>query len=113
VNPLRRLVELGQSVWYDYIRRGLYVEALVAPDSVNTMPPETFEASRDHGDPKVRIHDDLHAAHAVFQGLEELKIDEQRISREREAEGAEKFFDSYERVLKAVERKEELIHAAR
>jgi transaldolase len=90
-----------------------YVEALVAPDSVNTMPPETFEAYRDHGDPKVRIHNDLPAAHSVFQGLEELKIDEQRISRELEAEGAEKFFDSYERVLKAVEKKEELIHAAR
>jgi transaldolase len=90
-----------------------YVEALVAPDTVDTMPPETFEAYRDHGDPKVRIHDDLPAAHSVFQGLAELKIDEQCISRELEAEGAEKFFDSYERVLKAVERKEELINAAR
>jgi transaldolase len=90
-----------------------YVEALVAPDSVNTMPPETFRAYRDQGDPKVRIHDDLPAAHSVFQGLAELKIDEQRISRELEAEGAEKFFDSYDRVLKAVEKKEELIDAAR
>jgi transaldolase len=90
-----------------------YVEALVAPDSVNTMPPETFEAYRDHGDPKVRIHDDLPAANAVFQGLAELKIDEQRISRELEAEGAEKFFESYGGVLKAIERKEELINATR
>jgi transaldolase len=90
-----------------------YVEALVAPDSVNTMPPETFEAYRDHGDPKVRIHDDLPAAHSVFRGLAELKIDEQQISRELEAQGAEKFFDSYDRVLKAVEKKEELIDAAR
>jgi transaldolase len=90
-----------------------YVEALVAPDTVDTMPPETFEAYRDHGDPRVRIFDDLPAAHSVFQGLAELKIDEQRISRELESEGAEKFFDSYDRVLKAVERKEELINAAR
>jgi transaldolase len=90
-----------------------YVEALVAPDTVNTMPPETFEAYRDHGDPKVRIHDDLPDAHSVFQGLAEFKIDAQRISRELEAEGAEKFFDSYSRVLKAVEKKEELINAAR
>jgi transaldolase/transaldolase/glucose-6-phosphate isomerase len=90
-----------------------YVEALVAPDSVNTMPPETFEAYRDHGNPKVRIHDDLPAAHSVFRSLAELKIDEQQISRELEAQGAEKFFDSYGRVLKAVEKKEELIYAAR
>jgi transaldolase len=90
-----------------------YVEALVAPDTVDTMPPETFEAYRDHGNPRVRIFDDLPAAHSVFQGLAELKIDEQGISQELEAEGAEKFFDSYNRVLKAVERKEELINAAR
>lgn len=90
-----------------------YVEALVAPDTVNTMPPETFEAYRDHGDPRVRIHDDPTGARSVFQGLAELKIDEQRISRELEEEGAEKFFDSYDRVLKAVERKEEVINAAR
>jgi transaldolase/transaldolase/glucose-6-phosphate isomerase len=90
-----------------------YVEALVAPDTVDTMPPETFDAYRDHGDPKVRIYDDLPAAHSVFQGLAELRIDEQRISRQLEAEGAEKFFDSYDRVLKAVERKEEVLNAAR
>jgi transaldolase len=90
-----------------------YVEALVAPDTVDTMPPETLEAYRDHGDPKVRIHDDPTGAHSVFRGLAELNIDEQRISRELEEEGAEKFFDSYDRVLKAVERKEEVIHAAR
>src|SRR5437773_2651452 len=48
-----------------------YVEALIAPDSVDTLPPETFEAYRDHGDPKVRIHDDLPGARRVFEGLRE------------------------------------------
>jgi transaldolase len=90
-----------------------YVEALVAPDSVNTMPPETFEAYRDHGDPRVRIHDELRAAYSVSRRLAELGIEEQQISSELEAEGAEKFLDSYNRVLKAVEKKEELIYAAR
>ena len=90
-----------------------YVEALVAPDSVNTMPPETFEAYRDHGDPKVRIHDDLPAAQSAFRDLAELEIDERQISRELELQGAEKFFASYGRVVKAVERKEELIDTER
>src|SRR5262245_45842008 len=49
-----------------------YVEALVAPESVDTVPPETLEAYRDHGDPKVRIHDDLAGAHAVFERLRKL-----------------------------------------
>jgi transaldolase len=79
-----------------------YVEALVAPDSVDTMPPETFAAYRDHGDPKVRIHDDLRQAHSIFSGLAQLKIDEQRISLELEEEGARKFVDSYDKVIKAV-----------
>jgi transaldolase len=89
-----------------------YVEALVAPDSVNTMPPETFEAYRDHGNPRVRIHDDLRAVYSVPRCLVELEIEEHEISSELEAQGAEKFFASYNRVLKAVERKEKLIDAA-
>ncbi len=90
-----------------------YVEPLVAPETVNTMTPATFAAYRDHGDPRIRIHEHLPAAQGVFRGLAELGIDEQRISSELEAEGAEKFVDSYGRVLKAIENKEELIHAAR
>jgi transaldolase len=90
-----------------------YVEALVAPNTVDTMPPETFEAYRDHGDPRIRIHDDPNGARSVFQELAELGIDEQLISRELEDEGAEKFRDSYGRILKAVEGKEEVINAAR
>jgi transaldolase len=89
-----------------------YVEALVAPYSVNTMPPETFEAYRDHGNPRVRIHDDLRAVYSVPRCLAELEIEEHEISSELEAQGAEKFFASYNRVLKAVERKEKLIDAA-
>ena len=89
-----------------------YVEALVAPDSVNTMPPETFEAYRDHGDPSVRIHDELGAVYSVPRGLAELEIEERQIASELEAQGAEKFFDSYGKVLKAVEEKEKVIHAA-
>ena len=45
-----------------------YVEALIAPDSVDTVPPETFEAYRDHGNPKVRIHDDLDARARGLRG---------------------------------------------
>jgi len=90
-----------------------YVEALVAPDTVNTMPPATVEAYRDHGDPKIRIHEHLPAARAVFRSLAELGIDEQRISNELEAEGAARFLDSYDSVLNAIENKEKLIDAAR
>lgn len=79
-----------------------YVEALVAPDSVDTMPPETLEAYRDHGDPRVRIDEDLAGAHAAFRSLEELGIDEARVFRELEEEGVRKFIDSYGAVVRSI-----------
>lgn len=89
-----------------------YVEALIAPDSVNTVPPETFEAYRDHGDPKVRIHDDLPGAHRVFDGLRDLGIDQARIFDELEEEGVRKFSASYDALLKALEEKEKAVRVA-
>jgi transaldolase len=89
-----------------------YVEALVAPNTVDTMPPDTFEAYRDHGDPKVRIHDGLDEARDVFRRLSELGIDEATVSRELEEEGVKKFSDSYESLLKALAAKEKAMRVA-
>jgi transaldolase len=89
-----------------------YVEALVAPDSVDTMPPETFQAYRDHGDPKVRISDDLQGARETFRRLAELGIDEATVSRELEEEGVKKFSDSYDSLLKAIAEKEKAMRVA-
>ena len=83
-----------------------YVEALIAPHSVDTMPPETFAAYLDHGRPEVRIHDELREAHSVFDGLAQLKIDFDRISLDLEAEGARKFVASYDEALQAVRQKQ-------
>jgi transaldolase len=89
-----------------------YVEALVAPDTVDTMPPETFAAYRERGEPRIRIHDDVDGAHSVFEGLAELKIDTQRMALELEEEGARKFIDSYDAVLKAIRSKSESLNPA-
>lgn len=86
-----------------------YVEALVAPDTVDTMPPETLEAYRDHGDPKVRIGDDLPGAHGVFRALTELGIDEKQIFRDLEEEGIRKFSDSYDSLLKTLAEKQKAV----
>ncbi len=89
-----------------------YVEALIAPRSVDTIPPETFEAYRDHGDPKVRIREDLDAAHAAFGALPGLKIDFATVVQELEDEGVKKFADSYDGLLKAIEEKEKAMRVA-
>jgi transaldolase len=83
-----------------------YVEALVAPQTVDTMPPETLDAYRDHGVPVVRIHDGVSEAPAIFRRLAELGIEEPTVSRELEEEGVKKFSDSYDSLLKALAEKE-------
>ena len=80
-----------------------YVEALVAPDSVDTMPPETLKTYREHGDPRVRIDEDLAGAHAAFRQLGELGIDEEGVFRDLEEEGVRKFTDSYDAVLQSIQ----------
>jgi transaldolase len=89
-----------------------YVEALIAPDSVDTVPPETFEAYRDHGDPQVRIREDLAGAHAVLPGLRRIGIDTDAIFRELEDEGIRKFADSFDALLQAVAQKEKAVRVA-
>jgi transaldolase len=89
-----------------------YVEALIAPDSVDTLPPETLEAYRDHGDPKIRIADDLADARRVFEGLAGAGVDTPQIFRELEEEGVRKFSDSYDALLKALEEKEKAVRVA-
>ncbi len=89
-----------------------YVEALIAPDTVDTMPPETFDAYRARGNPKVRIHDDLDAARAAFRGLAQVGIDERQIFRELEEDGVKKFSDSFDALMKALAEKEKAMRVA-
>ncbi|HEX7336988.1 MAG TPA: transaldolase [Gemmatimonadales bacterium] len=82
-----------------------YVEELVAPRTVNTLPPETFEAYRDHGKPAVRIHEGVTAAPAQLLELSEGGIDLGAITRELEDDGVAKFAASYSAVLAGIEAK--------
>ena len=82
-----------------------YVEALVAPRTVNTLPPETLEAYRDHGKPAVRIQDGIAAAPEQLQALARAGIDLAQVTRELEEEGVEKFAASYRSLLAAIDAK--------
>jgi transaldolase len=82
-----------------------YVEALVAPDTVNTIPPETLDAYRDHGQPSVRIDQAMLAAPAQLAALEAAGVDLRAITRELEDEGVAKFAASYASVLTGIEAK--------
>ena len=82
-----------------------YVEQLVAPRTVNTMPPETLEAYRDHGKPAVRIHDGVAAAPGLLLELSEGGIDLGSVTRELEDDGVAKFAASHAAVLAGIEAK--------
>ena len=77
----------------------MYVEALIAPDTVNTMPPGTIDAYRDHGDPAVRIEDELAEATETVQILRNLGIDLKVVSEQLEREGVKKFKEPFDALL--------------
>ena len=79
-----------------------YVDALVASDSVNTMPPATLDAYRDHGRPSLRIGDDLEAAHSLAGTLAQIGIAMEQVTYQLEREGVQSFQRSYETLLSAV-----------
>ena len=82
-----------------------YVEALVAPRTVNTLPPETFAAYRDHGNPVVRIHEGMAVAPERLKALAAAGIDLAAVTRELEDDGVAKFAASYAGVLGTIETK--------
>ena len=80
-----------------------YVEALVAPRTVNTLPPETFAAYRDHGNPVVRMHEGMAVAPERLKALAAAGIDLAAVTRELEDDGVAKFAASYTGVLGTIE----------
>ena len=83
----------------------LYVDELVAPNSVNTIPPATLSAFLDHGATDLRIEQDLERARKDFDMLLKLGFDYNRIAQELEDEGVEKFKQAYISLLETIETK--------
>jgi transaldolase len=74
-----------------------YVEPLIGGNTVNTLPPETLNAYRDHGDPADRLTEEVDRAASNLRRLAELGIDLDQATQQLEDEGVEKFnqpFDS-------------------
>lgn len=80
-----------------------YVEALIGPDTVDTIPMETLEAYRDHGDPENRLEFDLEGAEAILAQLRHADIDLAALTQQLEDEGIEKFNAPYDKLLNAIE----------
>ena len=82
-----------------------YIEALVAPDTVNTIPPDTFEAYRDHGRPEPRIAQAIATAPERLAALASMGIDLADVTRFLEEDGVAKFAASYRQLLAGIDAK--------
>jgi transaldolase len=89
----------------------MYIEELLGPDTVNTMPEETIMAYQDHGDPEPRLQRDLEDARRVFEELAQAGVDYDDVTRTLEREGVEKFAASFEELMLALQSKRESLSA--
>lgn len=80
----------------------LYVDQLIGPETVNTMPPATMQAVRDHGTPANTVEADLDAARAVLHTLKELGISLDAITDDLVIKGVEQFAGDADKLYGAV-----------
>jgi transaldolase len=86
-----------------------YVQELIAPNTVNTLPLATLLAFLDHGDPGITIEQQLEHEIWVLESLAELGIDMPAITNELEEEGVAAFVKSFESLLRSIEIKHHVL----
>ncbi|MCU0560098.1 MAG: transaldolase [Desulfobacterales bacterium] len=83
----------------------LYVDELVGPQTVNTIPPETLRAFRDHGRAAPTLTRDLDTARAQIARLPQLGIDLDRVTRRLQADGVAAFVKPFQALMASIESK--------
>ncbi|HYK03979.1 MAG TPA: bifunctional transaldolase/phosoglucose isomerase [Thermoanaerobaculia bacterium] len=81
----------------------LYIESLIAPDTVNTIPPATYAAFKDHGSVEVAIENDLDEARRVLETFEAKGFSLKAITDKLTEDGVKSFNDSFAQLLLTIE----------
>jgi len=84
-----------------------YVEPLIGPETINTMPLETLQAYRDHGQPALRLAEGASEAQGVLGHLAELEIDLDALTQQLEDEGIRKFNKPFDLLIQTLNRARE------
>jgi transaldolase len=88
----------------------MYMEALIGPDTVNTVPKDTLNAYRDHGDPASRLEDGLEEArYQLYQLDDVLGINLNDITKQLEEEGIQKFVKPFDSLMKVIGEKSQQV----
>lgn len=80
-----------------------YVESLIAPQTVDTIPPQTLAAFRDHGQARISIEDDLDEDRALLELLEKVGISLAEVTQQVLDDGVRLFVEPFEKLLRAIE----------
>jgi transaldolase/glucose-6-phosphate isomerase len=87
----------------------LYIEELIGRDTVNTMPPATMDAFRDHGKPRDSLTEDVAGARHVLAEAERLGLDLAGVTRQLVEDGVKLFADAFDGLLGAVAKKRNVL----
>jgi transaldolase / glucose-6-phosphate isomerase len=101
----QRLLWASTSTKNPAYRDVVYVEELIGADTVNTMPPSTFEAFRDHGRPRPGLDENLEEAADTMATLQQVDISIHAVTDALVEEGVRLFADAFDKLLGAVERR--------
>jgi transaldolase/glucose-6-phosphate isomerase len=81
----------------------LYIEELIGQDTVNTAPPQTIDAFRDHGKPRASLTEDVDGARKVLADLEKRGISLKKVTDELLADGLKQFSDAFVKLIGAID----------
>ncbi len=99
----QRLLWASTSVKDKALKDTLYVEALIGPDTVDTIPPATMDAFRDHGLVKAHaIEEDLDGAKAILKSLSDLGVSLQQITDDLVVDGVQQFADAFDKLFSVI-----------
>jgi transaldolase len=87
-----------------------YIEPLIGSETINTLPVETLEAYRDHGQPRLSLEQNISHAYHVLNKLPLVGIDLDRATQQLEDEGVEKFVSALDRLMLALKEKQAAMH---
>jgi transaldolase / glucose-6-phosphate isomerase len=102
---VQRLLWASTSTKNPKYRDVLYIEELIGPDTVNTIPPATMDAFRDHGIVRRTLDADLAASDKTMSDLEKAGISMQKVTDQLLDEAIKLFADAFQKLLAAVEQK--------
>ena len=90
-----------------------YVEELIGPDTVDTIPPQTLAAFREHGEVRRSLDENVDVARRQLKQLADVGVDLDQVTRELELEGVDAFTKSFESLLAALEKSAKDIKAGK